>query len=177
MDETPSPLIAFHAGTGVDDRGRTIEAIWGWDRDRLERTHDYIQWLFPTLRQSGANPGAPILSHADVAAFRASPELRERLRRSLDVMLRFYGLRLATGSDGPVVDETAAIATIGPRWWSAWNHNHLRLTRILDSVSTLGLEAEARALLECLLDLRLRWATGIDDTTVAYWSRAVRSGR
>ena len=32
----------------------------------LERTHDYIQWLFPLPERSSANPDAPRLSSADI---------------------------------------------------------------------------------------------------------------
>jgi hypothetical protein len=36
-------------------------------------------------------------------------------------------------------------------WLHPNNHNHLRLTRIMDSLSALGLPEEARALRRCLV--------------------------
>lgn len=41
-----SALVRFYRG-GADDRGRTLEQILAWDRDRLEAVHDDIQWIFP----------------------------------------------------------------------------------------------------------------------------------
>ena len=40
-------LILFYLGLSPDAQGRKIEDIWQWKHDRLEYTHDYIQWLFP----------------------------------------------------------------------------------------------------------------------------------
>ncbi len=85
-------LLAFYRGDAPDWNGRRLEEIWSWTDDRLEAVHDYIQWMFPLSVRSGANPAAPILGPISIGAFATSDELRERLERSLRVMLRFYGL-------------------------------------------------------------------------------------
>merc|ERR1739848_580988 len=41
-------LLNFLKGSGVDCKGRRLDDILEWDFSRLERCHDYIQWLFPT---------------------------------------------------------------------------------------------------------------------------------
>src|SRR5690349_17991159 len=87
-----SPIIAFYEGSGIDAAGRTIEELWSWDHRRLEMVHDFIQWLFPLTEPSRFNPDAPILTPADIAAFRARPALQDRVRRSLDLMLEFLSL-------------------------------------------------------------------------------------
>ena len=64
-------------------------------------------------------------------------------------MLLFYGLTLVgerIEMDPAHFDERARV------WLRPGNHNHLRLTRIMDSSTTLGLEQEAGALRRCLLD-------------------------
>jgi len=38
-------------------------------------------------------------------------------------------------------------------WLSAGDHNHLLITRILRCLTVLGLEAEAKAFLECLAEV------------------------
>ena len=85
-------LLAFYRGDAPDWNGRRLEEIWSWTDERLEAVHDYIQWMFPLSVRSGANPAAPILGPMSIEAFAASEALRERLDRSLRVMLRFYGL-------------------------------------------------------------------------------------
>ena len=61
--------MRFFAG-GADDDGRTFDEILGWDDARLEMVHDYIQWIFPLPERSGANPWAPVLDAATIAAIR-----------------------------------------------------------------------------------------------------------
>jgi len=142
------PIVAFYSGGG-DDAGRTVREILAWDDDHLEGVHDYIQWLFPTRRPSGVNPFAPLVTDDTVRAFTDDPRLRDRLREAFDRMLAFYGLR----RDGERIEIDDARFPIRSRvWLHPGNHNHLRLTRIMDSLATLGLRDDARALQRCLLD-------------------------
>ena len=160
-------IVAFYEGSAPDDRGRSIGDVLRFDDGALEYVHDFIQWLFPLRDRSGANPDAPCLDDAAVAAFRARPALRASLRRSLDRMLSFYGLRL----DG---DGIVRAPDFGAhrQWLTPGNHNHLRLTRMLLSLRTLGLEAEARALYRCLSDIAANEG-GVTGTTLRYWQDAV----
>ena len=50
------PVTAFLEGEGVDARGRSIFDVLGMDNVALERTHDFIQWLFPLPEPSAAVP-------------------------------------------------------------------------------------------------------------------------
>jgi Opioid growth factor receptor (OGFr) conserved region len=166
-------IVRFYRGAGRDGAGRTIDEVWAFSAVRLELTHDFIQWLFPTRDRSRFNLGAPTLTDATVAVFRESSDLRDRLRRSLDVMLAFYGLRRDVDASGDVSIEPAPeLAIRGPMWWNSGNHNHLRVTRIISSFSILGLEPEARALQACLERIRRQNDTGISDETARYWARA-----
>lgn len=147
-------LLQFYAGTGTDNRGRTIEDIWRFTPEELEDVHDYIQWLFPLTAPSAFNPDAPLLDDETIARFRADPVLRERVARSLDVMLAFY-----RGSR---------------EWLTPHNHNFLRLTRILTSLTLLGLERRARELFVYLEELHREHPNVIGATTLSYWRHAVR---
>ena len=144
----PDPIVAFFGG-GTDDRGRTLAGILSWDDDRLEAVHDYIQWLFPTRQPSGVNPFAPLVADETVAAFARDPALRAALRGAFDRMLAFYGLCWSANRIQIDADRFASRAAV---WLHPGNHNHLRLTRIMDSLSSLGLRREALALQRCLID-------------------------
>jgi hypothetical protein len=146
-------IVAFYSG-GEDDRGRTLEEILEWSDHQLEVHHDYIQWVFPTPTRSAVNPWAPLVTAETTAAFEAHPELRERLRRALERMLSFYGLRRQPDADGDVqvVVDSEHFGRRAPNWLHAHNHNHLRLTRIMQSLDALGLRGDARALQRCLLE-------------------------
>ena len=175
MSMVTDPIVSFYSG-GVDDRGRTLQSILEWSDDRLESVHDYIQWVFPTTTPSGVNPWAPLVTDVTIAAFKSSP-LRDRLRAALDRMLTFYGLARATDATGHVaiaIDRNR-FERRAANWLTPGNHNHLRLTRIMQSLWALGLESEAAALQRCLLnDIdEGAGAKRITRETVAYWRTAL----
>jgi Opioid growth factor receptor (OGFr) conserved region len=164
-------LTRFFAG-GADDDGRTFDEIVGWGDTQLEQVHDYIQWIFPLPERSGANPWAPVLDAATIAAIRGSEEMRGRLRAAFLRMLAFYGFEF---EDDAVV-ESSKFAAASRNWLHAGNHNHLRLTRILRSLRVLGLEHEAAALWVALRSVHEREnAAGrqtITAETFTFWRQA-----
>jgi hypothetical protein len=153
-------IVAFYEGGASDDRGRSLETILQFDDEQLEDVHDFIQWLFPLPERSGANPAAPTLDDNAIDTFRARPELRAALRRSLDRMLAFYGFERGRSD-----------------WLTPGNHNYLRLTRILRSLRVLGEPQAAQALFETLAgiynDDRRSGRNRISDRTFAFWKSAV----
>jgi hypothetical protein len=175
---TTDSIVSFYSG-GRDDHNRTLEAILAWPDDRLEGVHDYIQWVFPTDVPSGVNPFAPLVTQQTAEAFASSAELRDRLRHALDRMLSFYGLKRSATAKGDVVIaiDVSRFAERGPNWLRPGNHNHLRLTRILQCLWILGLRAEAQALQRCLLiDVYEGPGRGrIARDTWAFWKDALGS--
>ena len=141
--------------------------------DSLERHHDYIQWLFPLPEPSGANASAPLLSGADIAAFAADDSLRKALLQSFQLMLQFYGLELTVRGDNVEVVRGEYFDNRSRVWLMAGNHNFLRITRILRSMSLLGLGNHGRAFLKLLEDIYAQEADIIGTTTIGYWRRAV----
>lgn len=171
---THDVIVAFYLGEHADTRGRKIEEIWQWDDVRFETVHDYIQWLFPSQTRSQYNPNAPVLTEETIGAFRQSTPLRLRLRRSLRLVLRFYGLRLLESANGMVqVQRSPDFPTKARHWLTIGNHNHLRLTRIIDSTKTLGLEAYSIALFRCLAGIRRDYPQAISCETYRYWRAAI----
>lgn len=168
----PDPVVAFYSG-GVDSERRTIAEVLEWDDDRLEAVHDYIQWVFPTRQPSGVNPFAPLISDDTVRTFASDAALRERLRGALRRMLAFYGL--ITRGSRIEIDDTRFPARARV-WLHPGNHNHLRLTRIMDSLATLGLREEALALQRCLLEgvAGGPGAGRVSPRTLEFWRSALR---
>ncbi len=169
-----SRIVQFFEGTGRDGSGRLLADVLKFDDARLEQVHDYIQWLFPLPEPSGANPLAPTLSGEDVAAFLARPDLRAVLREGFLRMLAFYGFAY----DGGAIAPGAFFWKRKTVWLSSWNHNHLRLTRILRSTRLLGLEDESRALFQCLTTVyesaEHRGHDHISPETYRYWQAAAQ---
>jgi hypothetical protein len=170
-------IVAFYTGLGRDHRGRSLDEIQKWPDDRLEAVHDFIQWLFPLREPSPVNPLAPTIDSATIDAFHVQPELRHRLRHSFERMVRFYGFDLDPGP--PVsVERSSNFDVQAKNWLTPGNHNHLRITRILKCLATLGLPDEAQAFLEALERLYREESgkahPGISPVSMRFWQAAVR---
>ena len=49
----PVDLIRFFRNERPDNRGRYHKDLLQYDADFIERKHDFIQWIFPTMEKSG----------------------------------------------------------------------------------------------------------------------------
>lgn len=165
-----SLLVHFYRGESRDGEGRFLEEILSWNDEELEEVHNFVQWLFPLPEPSRFNPDAPLLSDEDMAAFRTDALLRDNLRKSFQRILSFLGLTLA---DGKVV-AGPNFSTRLPEVWATPNHNWLRITRILRSLTLLGLRSEAMALFEFLDTAYSSRRFPITAETFDYWEKAVR---
>jgi hypothetical protein len=162
-----SQLLDFYRGTGTDSEGRTLQELWGYSYDAMEHVHDFIQWLFPLVERSRFNPSAPLLTDADIAAFRAEPPLHENLLRSFRKFLDFLGLVYVDDRVEPAAAGAARRAV-----FAAPNHNWLRISRVLASTRMLGLEPASRAFFSYLKGLRDRDEAPIPADTFGYWQMA-----
>ena len=166
-----SRLVDFYRGQATDARRRRLEDIRTWDDEQLEVVHDFIQWLFPLSDASAFNPDAPILTDEDIAAFAADPKLRANLAKSFERILRFFGL--AVDASGSVVEADNFASRIADIWESP-NHNWLRMTRILRSLTLLGLAPSALAFFVKLREYRQGPRFPITSDTFLFWKNAVR---
>ena len=172
------PIIRFYDPTiqAPDSSRRTLSTILAWDDSELEYCHNYIQWLFPLPEISMIAPSAPVITRLTFDAFRARPELRSRMRDALRRMCRFYGFDF----HGPEEQDDFRIEKLGSRgfeararnWVMRFNHNHLRITRIIRSLRVLGLEEEARVFFEALEGVHGE-SNKISDKSLMFWRRAM----
>ncbi|MBD2296319.1 hypothetical protein H6G06_23255 [Anabaena sphaerica FACHB-251] len=170
-----SLIVPFYSGSSADIRGRMLAEIWQENYDCLEKTHDYIQWLFPLTERSRFNPNAPILTDDDIQSFQNREELRNNLLASLKLMLGFYGLSCQESEDGKVEINIEQSFLERKKIWVHWgNHNHLRITRILRSLYLLGLEVYAQAFFKCLQEIYNLEKGEITKLTFSHWQDAIR---
>jgi len=173
---TNSRLLDFYLGVGTDDRGRYLREMLQWPDAQLEKVHDYIQWMFPLTEKSAFNIHAPVLTPLEIDEFRSNPKLRQNSKASFVRILGFYGLILS-GSHPSKVKRALYFEESSVNWISPGNHNHLRITRILKSLLTLGLEEEAIAFYGCLKDIYraecAKSSPGISEAALSFWQRAV----
>ena len=115
--QTSSQLCDFQICKGTDHAGRYLNDIWAFDDKAIEQTHDFIQWMFPLKERSESVPGVPTLSEEDIEAIRANEVARANLERSAQWYLGFLQRN--------------------DHWIKPFNHNHLRVTRVIKSVRLL----------------------------------------
>jgi hypothetical protein len=169
-----SALVLFYKNRAPDNKGRMLEDILQWDDKKLESTHNFIQWLFPLPEQSGANPSAPRLSLDDnIECFRSDERIRENIPRSLERMLTFYGLELDQSSQ--IVKRSSKFNKRSSSWLTPWNHNFLRITRILRSLTLTGFEELSAAFFACLEEIYRSHAAEIGSTSFQYWRQACQT--
>lgn len=65
----------------------------------MEAHHGYIQWLFP-IREDGMNHYADQLQLHEAKAISSDPILQGRIITSYELMLDFYGIKLADRKTG-----------------------------------------------------------------------------
>lgn len=171
MHVASNRLLRFYIGSHPDNRGRMLAEILSQDDVWLERTHDYIQWLFPLADVSGANPDAPLVDGPTKEAFRHDEQLRLHLLASLQRMLRFLGLGMSpTGTIGKAGNWSSRKV----EWFTFDTHNSLRITRMIKSLALLGLDPEAQELRQVVLHLCAQEPDcGISDTTRRFWEQSI----
>jgi hypothetical protein len=167
-------LLAFYEGTGADHRGRRIGDILQFSLAELEEVHDYIQWLFPLNEPSAVMPKAPLVDAECIRAFTDDAKLTDTMRLSFETMLAFYGLKLDQTAAELVISKSADFVPRAENWLRLGDHNFLRLTRIMRSMSLLGQRPLALALLACLERIYDEGGSAvISASTLGYWRRAV----
>ena len=155
MSEEPNYILAFLEHRGLDYQHRTLRKVWAFSDYEIERTHDFIQWVFPTTEPSQNVIGSPVLSSDELALVRASKEAKESIIASSDWFMGFLSRQ--------------------SNWTRGYDHNHLRITRMLHSLVQIGAK-------EIALDVFSGAMTAVSEfqdrepiqKAIAFWSREVR---
>ena len=148
----PSRVIQFLHGNIEDHLGRSIQEIREFSDERIERSRDVIEWMFPTDIRSKSNPNSPILTEFDCANIQSDTICRFSVKQSLDRMVRFY--------------------ESNDFWITQRNHNFLRLSRILRCIWLFNLKHDYCSLQRALDDVYTDHYDIIGEKTFTYWKMA-----
>lgn len=130
-------IIKFYKGQIPTDSGIFIYDIFNFDHSQLEKCHDYIQWMFPLTEKSFFNDKSPIVTNYDIEMFISDINLNATFKQSICKILNFYGFKIDN-------DEIILINPNKYKWWSTkFNHNFLRITRILKCMMLFGFDKYA----------------------------------
>ena len=153
-----SEIIDFYEDKNTSCR-HLLSDIWSYSFERLEDEHDYIQWMFPLNESSAHNNKAPILTEEDIKTFRESPILKWRVMTSVHIFMRFLHFNIES-------------------WLTEFDHNQLRITRMLKCLMLFDMEHEAKARFKELTMMVKARRIQLQDsnfmnTAVYYWETAV----
>jgi hypothetical protein len=145
--------VAFLAGEGRDHHGDMLDDLLALDDSALEHRHDYIQWLFPLPEASRFNALAPVLSAKDIAQLRLSEAAKANLRRAAARMLAFY--------------------EANDHWLVPFDHNHLRITRIIRCLALILGKEEAESAYRRIVARVIAAGEPVNDQSRRYWREAI----
>lgn len=110
-------FVPFLSGETPDFAGRYLADIWGFDDSQIETTHDFIQLIFPLIEPSNSSFHGAHLSLTEAQEARGRYDVQLNLKRSADWFLGF-------------LERSTA-------WKGRYNHNQLRITRVIKSLRLL----------------------------------------
>ena len=145
-------INGFLEGLELDSRGRTFDSILSYSDEDTETIHNFIQWVFPLDEASRAVAGSPVLSKSDIAEIRASSTSKINLTRASAWYLGFLNRNR--------------------HWVTKYDHNHLRITRVIKSLRLLVGDFEADDFRVKVFVLLGDEKSKIDLKAVSFWTEA-----
>ena len=148
------PIIKFLEGTETDFQGRFIKEIWNYSDQEIENIHDFIQLLFPLDQQSRNSSNKFFIEDKTlILAIRKSEVAQLNFKQSCEWFLGFLGRN--------------------PKWQKGYDHNQLRITRIIKSLNLLSSYENALAFYQSMVRL-IKDDHSISQTTYDYWVEALK---
>ena len=145
-------IVGFLEGKTPDHRGRILAMLLQQTDHQAETTHDYIQWLFPLDEPSRSVNGAPVLTELEIDEIRGSSLAQANLARSARWFLGFLERN--------------------NHWITKYNHNHLRITRVIKSLRLLASDEAADEFRDKVLALAGDNLNLVDQKARGFWRSA-----
>ncbi|MDC3268232.1 opioid growth factor receptor-related protein [Gammaproteobacteria bacterium] len=134
-----------------DFKGRTIQDIWNYSDEEIEGTHDFIQILFPLNKKSQSVFHGYYLDTDDlVQSLKDDEQVKENILQSSKWFLTF-------------LEKNS-------HWKSRYDHNQLRITRIIECLRLLVGDGEADDFYKSVIELCKD--KNINKKTIEFWNNA-----
>lgn len=144
-------IIAFLSNDGEDFKGRRLSDIWSMSDQEIEATHDFIQIVFPLDEPSQSSFHGVYLGPEDIEAAISNAAVREALIKSSEWFLGFLSRSLV--------------------WRSGYNHNQLRITRVIKCLRLLTTDKHANDWRSKMFQL-VEDRSCLSQTCLRYWEEA-----
>lgn len=173
-------ICDFLLGKKKNPMGYEINWLRMMNEEQKEKTHDYIQWMFPLQERSQYCMYSPVLSKEVIEKLKENEAVKSSMLLSFYSMLSFWGFSYVDLSTMPyealrkekiVILPDNSNSSFG-KWISKRNHNYKRITRVLKSLRLFGLEEYADAFESALECVFAYYSELIGEETMQYWKSA-----
>lgn len=164
-------IVEFYRGERGNQNGHMLDEILTWSNGALDMDHDWVQWAFPSNEASMLNGEAPVMTKAESELFENDPSLQGKMEQSFLRFLSYLGFKMAQEihQDGKLEVYIEPIESENTPWWlRSFNHNMLRVTRVLKALRLTGHTEYAVALYNALL----KFEENVSPNTWQYWKAA-----
>ena len=132
-----------------------LKDILAWqDFREWDRSHTFVQWIFPTNEVSKFNPDAPLLDEDTLEAFKCSETCMLNAAKAYTFAQRFLWQQF------------------GVSWMKKADHNHLRITRIIKFLNLVGYPLAARNIYYNVIKIARGKPEVVSDITLDFWREA-----
>jgi hypothetical protein len=134
-----------------DFKGRMIQDIWNYSDEEIEGIHDFIQILFPLNKKSQSVFHGYYLETDDlVQSLKDDEQVKESILKSSEWFLSFLKTH--------------------DYWKRGYNHNQLRITRVIECLRLIVGDKEADSFYNSILKLCI--SSNIGESCLEYWKHA-----
>ena len=144
-------ILEFLCGRQSDLMGRNLSDIWSFGDKQIEETHDFIQFLFPLNEPSKSSFHGFYLTEDDVCKIIESSEAKTNIIKSSEWFIGF-------------LDRNRI-------WLDGYNHNQLRITRVIKCLRLLVGDDAADYWRERVIAF-FEDTSGIRDECLNFWMSA-----
>ncbi len=145
--------LDFLSNGGTDFKGRTLESIWSFADQQIESTHDFVQIIFPLDKPSqSAFHGNYLDSNELVNKIKDSSIAKENILKSSKWYFSFLKRNICL-------------------WNRKYDHNQLRITRVIECLRLLVSEDEADDFHENVLEI-IEDDNRVNETSLNFWQKA-----
>ena len=137
-----------------DFKGRSLSDIWSYNDEEIEKYHDFIQLIFPLNKQSrSAFHGYYLDKEEQIDIIKKDEGIKSNILKS---SYWFLGFLKRTN-----------------HWKSGYNHNQLRITRIIECLKLLVSDEEAKKFHNDVMSL-IDDENKINKVTTKFWQDALK---